>query len=102
MIKRYTLALVAILFLAVSCNKNKDMVHAVVIDTGDITNVGCGYLLMLDDSALVQPNYLESSFQHPGIEVKVKYTHTGVVDTCDYQPKVFDLVQVEEIELVKK
>jgi len=98
MIKKYTLALAALLCFAASCNKDKDMVNATVIDTGDITNVGCGYLLLLEDSAYVQPGYLPSSYQHGGLKVKVKYTHTGAIDTCDYASKVFDLVSIQDIK----
>ena len=99
MIKRYSLALAALLFFAASCNKDKDMVEATVVDTGDITNAGCGYLLRLQDSNVVQPNYLPSSFQHGGIVVKVKYTHTGVQDTCQFGSVVYDLVSIQDIKL---
>jgi hypothetical protein len=99
MMNRYSLALGAMLLFAASCNKDKDMVVATVVDTGDITNVGCGYLLRLQDSAVVQPNYLPSAFQHDGIVVKVKYTHTGVQDTCKFGSVVYDLVSVQDIKL---
>ncbi|MFT4061750.1 MAG: hypothetical protein QM642_05250 [Edaphocola sp.] len=98
MIKKYTLVVACALLAATACNKDKDMVNATVVDTGDITNEGCGYLLRLEDSALVQPNYLPSAYQHAGIKVKVKYTHTGVIDTCDYTPKIFDLVSIQDIK----
>ncbi|KAA5534450.1 hypothetical protein F0919_07445 [Taibaiella lutea] len=98
MIKKYTLALAAVLCFAASCNKDKDMVNATVVDTGDITNVGCGYLLQLEDSAYLEPLYLSSAYQHGGLRVKVKFTHTGVVDTCDYANKVFDQVSIQEIK----
>jgi hypothetical protein len=99
MIKRYSLALGAILLFAASCNNDKDMVTATVVDTGDITNIGCGYLLQLQDSALVQPNYLPSNCQHGGLVVKVKYTHTGVQDTCRFGSVVYDLVSIQDIKL---
>jgi hypothetical protein len=98
MIKRYTLALAAILFLSVSCNKDKDMVDATIVDTGDITNEGCGYLLQLEDQAIVQPHYLPSAYQHGGMKVKVKYTHTGIIDTCDFGTKLYDLVTIQDIK----
>lgn len=96
--KKYTLALVTLALLtAVSCKKDYDYVDAKVVDTGDITNEGCGYLLELEDKALVQPNYLPSAYQHGGMLVKVKYTHTGVQDTCDYAIKIYDLVNIQKI-----
>jgi len=98
MIKKFSLAIASVLFLA-ACNKDKDMVEATVVDTGDITNAGCGYVLRLQDSALVQPNYLPSAFQHGGIVVKVKYTHTGVQDTCRFGSVVYDLVSIQNIKL---
>lgn len=98
MTKRYTLALVALLFIAVSCNKDKDMVDAVIVDTGDITNIGCGYLLQLEDEAIVQPQYLPSAYQHGGMRVKVKYTHTGILDTCDFGTVIYDLVSIQDIK----
>ncbi len=74
------------------------MVKATVVDTGDITYEGCGYLLRLEDSALIQPNNLPSAYFHNGMKVKVKYTHTGVKDTCNYGTKVYDLATIEKIK----
>jgi hypothetical protein len=99
MIKRYSLALGALLLFAASCKNDKDLVNATVVDTGDITNVGCGYLLRLEDSAFVQPDYLPSNCQHGGLAVKVKYTHTGVQDTCKFGSVVYDLVSIQKIKL---
>ena len=98
MTKKYILGLVAVLFISVSCNKDKDMVEATIVDTGDITNIGCGYLLQLEDQAIVQPHYLPSAYQHGGLKVKVKYTHTGVIDTCDFGTKLYDLVTIQDIK----
>jgi hypothetical protein len=98
MTKKYTLVLLAALFLATSCNKDKDMVEAIIVDTGDITNEGCGYLLQLEDQALIQPSYLPSAYQHGGMKVKVKYSHTGVQDTCDFGTVIYDLVSIKEIK----
>jgi len=100
MTKKYTLAFAASVFLFFSCNKDKDMVEATVVDTGDITNVGCGYVLQLQDQALVQPDYLPSAYQHDGLRVKVKYTHTGVQDTCDFGSVIYDLVSIQDIKKI--
>lgn len=98
MTKKFILALVAVTCFIVSCKNDKDMVEATIVDTGDITNEGCGYLLELQDGAQLQPDYLPSAYQHGGMKVKVKYTHTGIQDTCDYSINVFDLVSIQEIK----
>lgn len=100
MTKKYTLALVAALFFSVSCNKDKDMVEATIVDTGDITNEGCGYLMQLKDQALLQPQYLPSAYQHDGMRIKVKYTHTGIQDTCDFGTVIYDLVSIQDIKKI--
>ena len=100
MTKRYTLLLACTLLLSAfgACNKDKDMVDATIVDTGDITNEGCGYLLQLEDKAVVQPSYLPSAYQHGGLKVKVKYNHTGIKDTCKFGSVIYDLVSIQEIK----
>lgn len=98
--KKYALLLAGTIMISafVACNKDKDMVDATIVDTGDITNEGCGYLLELEDKAVVQPSYLPSAYQHGGLKVKVKYTHTGIKDTCDFGTVIYDLVSIQEIK----
>lgn len=100
MMKKITLALLAGTLSLMACNKDKDMVEATVVDTGDITNIGCGYVLQMEDNALVQPEYIPSAFQHGGMRVKVKYTHTGVQDTCKFGSVVYDLVSIQDIKKI--
>lgn len=96
--KRFLVALsISGLGLA-SCNPDKDMVEAVVVDTGDITSTGCGYLLRLNDSALLKPLDLPSAYHHNGLEVKIEYTFSGKKDTCDYGPKVYEMVNITKIK----
>lgn len=96
------LLLVSALLLGMSlasCQKEK-LRTATVIATGDITYEGCGYLLQLEeDGQLLKPNHLPGAFQHPNIVVEVSFEHTGIVDTCDFAPKIFDLVNINEIHL---
>lgn len=92
------LPLLALLGFA-ACDKDKNMVDAIVVDTGDITYEGCGYLLELEDKALLQPLDLPSAYQHDGIKVKVEYSHTGIQDTCDYGTVIYDLVDIERIKM---
>lgn len=105
MLKKITfIGIVAVMALAgVSCNKKDDLRKATIIRTGDITYEGCGYLLKLDDAGeIIKPNYLPGAYQHPNIRVTVSYDHTGVVDTCDYSPKIFDVVNLKTIELLQE
>lgn len=94
----YSFAILGTLVLA-SCGKD-ELRTATVIETGDITFEGCGYLLQLEeDGQLIKPSHLPGAYQHPGIKVEINYNHTGIVDTCEYSPKLFDLVNLNEIHL---
>jgi hypothetical protein len=95
--KKLLLAAVSISAL-IACNPEKDMVEAVVLDTGDITGAGCGYLLVLPDSALLKPVHLDAAFRHHNLPVKVEYTYSGIKDTCDYGAKVFEMVTISKIK----
>lgn len=75
------------------------MVNAVVVDTGNITYAGCGYLLKLDDSALVLPTYLPGAYQHGGLKVEIEYHHTGIKDTCQFGSVIYDMVKLDDIKL---
>src|SRR5690554_3275404 len=95
--RKYLLAALAICGLA-ACNPDRKMVEAVVIDTGNTTADGCGYLLVLQDSAMVKPVHLDASFRHHNLPVKVEYIYSGQLDTCDYGPKVFEMVTISKIK----
>lgn len=91
--------IVAAAFVGLSaCNPDKKMVEAVVLDTGDITADGCGYLLVLPDSALLKPVQLDATYRHNNLPVLVEYTFSGVRDTCDFGPKVFEMVTINRIK----
>jgi hypothetical protein len=92
--KKLLLAAVSISAL-IACNPEKE---AVVLDTGDITGAGCGYLLVLPDSALLKPVHLDAAFRHHNLPVKVEYTYSGIKDTCDYGAKVFEMVTISKIK----
>lgn len=99
----YKLALLgAMSFGLVACEKESETVDAVILNTGDITNVGCGYLLLLNDSGLVKPEYLPSAYQHDGMKVKVSYEHLGIMDTCDYGSKIYDRANILEIKQIRE
>ncbi len=99
---KFTNLFISIALVAVcsACNKKTETRDAVIVHTDDITAKGCGYLLQFEDQSLVKPNYLPSAFQHNGMKVKVKYQHTGVMDTCDYGSKVYDLADIDKIDRI--
>lgn len=97
--KRYFLPLlITTLFSFTACNKDRKMVDATVVDTQDLTYVGCGYVLELQDKALVLPLNLPSAYQHDGMKVRVEYQHTGIQDTCKFGTVIYDMVDVQEIK----
>lgn len=99
MLKKYGLILFALsVFSFLSCSKQSKMVDATVIDTGDITYEGCGYVLQLEDSALLKPTYMPGAYQHDGFKVRIEYHHTGIKDTCQYGSIIYDMVKLDEIE----
>lgn len=101
--KKYILPfLILSVFTAFSCNNDKGMVKATVIDTKDVTHLGCGYVLQLEDSALLQPINLPSAYQHDGIEVKIKYEFTGIKDTCQFGTVIYDLISINKIKHLLK
>ncbi len=93
-------AFAASLLLFSACNKNKDFVDATIIDTGDVTLDGCGYLLRLDNGREEKPQYLDSDFQHNDMKVKVKFHASGNLDTCGFSAprSFFELVIIDEIK----
>ena len=88
--------------LAVACKKDKNMLKATVVDSGDVTKGGCGYLLKLtDDGALVRPRYLPSGYQHDGAKVKVKLNRDGQGEVCNtYPTKQF--IEVADLTDIKR
>ncbi|HTO14317.1 MAG TPA: hypothetical protein VLZ83_01000 [Edaphocola sp.] len=96
--KKYLLLGIASTFLALSCDPDRKMVKATIVDSGDFSEEGCGYLFVLPDSAYLKPTYLDAAYQHDGLKVKIQYTFTGLIDTCDYGAKVYEMVTVRKIK----
>lgn len=90
--------LVTALFAFSACNKDAKMVDATVVDTQDLTYVGCGYVLELEDKALILPLNLPSAYQHDGMKVKIEFKHTGIQDTCKFGTVIYDMVDIQEIK----
>lgn len=98
--RKYLLAAAILTLTATACNKDNDYTRAIILDTGDVSQDGCGYLLRLEDGREEKPQYLPSAFQHNGLNVLVKYHRTGVLDTCEstVPRRFFDLVKIEDIK----
>ncbi|WP_276132631.1 hypothetical protein [Polluticoccus soli] len=98
--RKYLPGAALILLLAVSCNPDKDLVKATVVDTGDIAQDGCGYVLKLENGKLVRPAYIPSAFQSNGMHVKVKYNTNGQEEICHTHPvnTTFEVVEIAKIE----
>jgi hypothetical protein len=80
-----------------SCDKYKDYQSAVIIDSGDITVDGCGYLIKLNDGSFAKPVYLNSAFQHNNMKVKAKLTLNGQKDTCGMGMSIYNLAVIEDM-----
>ena len=102
MMRKYLQGVFVLLFVfVVACKKDKNMVSATVVDTGDVAWKGCGYLIRLSDGSDLRPKYLPSSYQHDGMKVKVKFNRDGEGDVCDTYPvkrfiEVIDLVDIKK------
>jgi hypothetical protein len=86
--------------IAISCNKDKNFTSATIVDTGDITTSGCGYMFRFSDGREEKPMYLPSAYQHDGLKVLIKYHNTGILDTCRNIPprEFYDQVVVDDIK----
>jgi|SRR5690606_27868626 len=93
----FSLILASIVFLG--CDKNKNMTQAIVVDTKDLSNEGCGYLLLYQDSTFEKPNTLPSAYRYDGRKVWVKTIKSGGASICNWDGsnKYYDNVNIEEI-----
>jgi hypothetical protein len=101
--KKYSYLAVAILstFSFLACNKDdKDYKNAIVVDSGDLSSRGCGYLLQFEDGSIEKPYQLLSAYQHNGMHVRVKYHVSDVSDTCGSAPpySYYQLLIIDDIK----
>ena len=99
--RKYLLGAALLSILAISCNKDKDMKDATVIDTGDIASGGCGYIIKLDEGGEeLKPLYLPSAYQHNAYKVKVEYSTNGEEQPCITYPinKVYQIIEITDIK----
>lgn len=94
-------ALLLALVAVVSCNKDKNLVKATVVDTGDLASGGCGYLLKLEgEDKPVRPNNLPTAYMHDGYKVKVKFDRDGEGGVCSVYPK-YEFIEIIQLTIIK-
>jgi len=99
--RKYIFCALIIALVAVSCNKDKNLTKATVVDTGDLAAGGCGYLLKLEDGAtLVRPNNLPTAYMHDGYKVKIKFDGKGEGEVCSVYPK-FEFIEFVQLTIIK-
>jgi len=97
---RKILPLTALLCLSLAaCTKDDNLKRATVIDMGDVSNEGCGWILRMEDGKDEKPDYLPSAFQHNDLKVKVDLGLIDVLDTCEYSVprRVYQIVTIKKI-----
>jgi hypothetical protein len=80
--RKYLFGLAFIAVCVASCEKDKDLEKATVIDTGDIAAGGCGYVLRSASGTEYMPEYLHSKYRHNGYKVKIKYDTRSEYFAC--------------------
>lgn len=94
-------ALLLALVAVVACNKDRKLIKATVMDTGDIASGGCGYLLKIDgEEKMLRPSNLPSAYMHDGYKVRVKFDRDGGGEVCSKYPK-FDFVEIIQLTVIK-
>ncbi|MBZ0100432.1 MAG: hypothetical protein K8F30_15235 [Taibaiella sp.] len=99
--RKYLFCALLIALVAVSCNRDKNLVRATVVDTGDLAAGGCGYLLKLEgEDKPVRPNNLPTAYMHDGYKVKVKFDRDGGGEVCSVYPK-YEFIEVIQLTIIK-
>lgn len=94
-------ALLLALVAVVSCNRDKNLVKATVVDTGDLAANGCGYLLKLEgEEKPVRPSNLPTAYMHDGYKVKVKFDRDGGAAVCSVYPQ-HEFIEVIQLTIIK-
>lgn len=99
--RKYLFCALLIALVAVSCNRDKNLVRATVVDTGDLAAGGCGYLLKLEgEDKPVRPSNLPTAYMHDGYKVKVKFDRDGGGEVCSVYPK-YEFIEVIQLTIIK-
>jgi len=99
--RKYLFCALLIALVAVSCNRDKNLVKATVVDTGDLAAGGCGYLLKLEnEDKPVRPSNLPTAYMHDGYKVKVKFDRDGSGEVCSVYPK-YEFIEIIQLTIIK-
>lgn len=85
--------LVIIIFLGLSCKKDKSCegclpdpqsqtFNAIILDTGPLAGDGCSWLIAIGDTLRYHPDVLSPAFQQNGLHVTIHYSTTGDTFLC--------------------
>lgn len=94
--------LIAAFATLAACKKDKDFKKATVLDSGDVSVNGCGYILRMEDGSLQKPVTLSSAYQHDGLKVKVKYHNKDGIVTCNAVDTNIHMLQVIDVDDIKR
>ena len=99
--RKYIFCALIIALVAVSCNRNKNLVKATVVDSGDIALDGCGYLLKIEgEDRLMRPSNLPTAYMHDGYKVKIKFDSDGGGEVCAVYPK-YEFIEIIQLTVIK-
>lgn len=99
--RKYLFCAVLIALVAVSCNKDKNLEKATVVDSGDLASGGCGYLLKLDgQEVLLRPSNLPTAYMHDGYRVKIKFDKDGGGEVCSIYP-AYEFIEIIQLTIIK-
>lgn len=99
--RKYIFCAVIIALVAVSCNKDKNLIKATVVDTGDIALDGCGYLLKIEgEASLLRPSNLPTAYMHDGYKVKVEFDKDGGGEVCAVYPD-YEFIEIIQLTVIK-
>ncbi|PZF73044.1 hypothetical protein [Taibaiella soli] len=78
-----------------ACKKDKDWKSAVVVNTGDITAAGCGFVLKMDDLSEQKPINLPTAYTYDGLAVKVKFHTVNSPVSCNTADGTKNMASIE-------
>lgn len=88
--------------IAVASCKDKDWKSATVINTGDISANGCGFVLKMDDLSEQKPINLPTAFTYDGLKVKVKYHTVNSPVSCNTAANGMQSMPTVEVDDIKR
>lgn len=95
-------ALLLSVFLFTGCTKKySDYKKAIVVNSGNITPEGCGYILAVDGVGMMKPENMPSGFTHDQLPVLIKYHSTGAT-VCSASGSNMEIETIEIEDIVRQ